>query len=225
MTDPTAPSLQTLDERDLDAAAHLLAVGFAEEPGMVALVPDEGARHRFLVRGSRAQLRALLPHGSVHGAVVDGELAALALWEAPALRPGTLASGLAGLVSTLRQAPDLVRAVPAAAPVVVTRGPSMALAAARRRRAVESASRGTTWHLAFLATAPAFRGRGLARALLDKQLRRCDEDGQAVWLETTDPVNPPIYARFGFTTVLHLDHPGWLPGLWVMRREPVPVGG
>ena len=26
-----------------------------------------------------------------------------------------------------------------------------------------------------------------------------DEDGIPVWLETTDPVNPPIYERFGFT--------------------------
>jgi hypothetical protein len=40
------------------------------------------------------------------------------------------------------------------------------------------------------------------------------------WLETTDPANPPIYERFGFETVTHLEDAAWLPGLWVMRREP-----
>jgi predicted acetyltransferase len=83
---------------------------------------------------------------------------------------------------------------------------------------------GLTWHLAFLATAPEHRGRGLARQLLERQLDRCDEDAAAAWLETTDPVNPPIYERFGFATVAHVEDAAWLPGLWVMRREPSPPG-
>ena len=76
------------------------------------------------------------------------------------------------------------------------------------------------WYLAALATAPEHRGRGFARMLLDRQLARCDQDGAAAWLETTDPVNPPIYARFGFSTVAHIERAAWLPGFWVMRREP-----
>jgi predicted acetyltransferase len=91
-----------------------------------------------------------------------------------------------------------------------------------RGRSFAGAARGTTWHLMFLATAPEHRGRGLARMLLDRQLRRCDEDDTAAWLETTDPVNPPIYERFGFETVAHIEDAAWLPGLWVMRREPGP---
>lgn len=84
------------------------------------------------------------------------------------------------------------------------------------------ASRGTSWHLAMLATAPEHRGHGLARRLLERQLERCDEDGTAAWLETTEPVNPPIYERFGFRTVTHVEDAAWLPGYWVMRREPQP---
>jgi GNAT superfamily N-acetyltransferase len=41
----------------------------------------------------------------------------------------------------------------------------------KRHRAVVHASRGATWNLALLATAPEHCGKGLARALLQRQLR------------------------------------------------------
>jgi hypothetical protein len=63
---------------------------------------------------------------------------------------------------------------------------------------------------------------GLARSLLERQLQRCDQDGAEAWLEATDPVNPPIYERFGFEIIAHIPGPAWLPGYWVMRREPQP---
>lgn len=92
--------------------------------------------------------------------------------------------------------------------------------ARKRGSAVVKATRGTTWYLALLGTLPEFRGRGFARALLGRQLQRCDQDSAAVWLETTDPLNTRIYERFGFETVAHIDGPSWLLGYWVMRREP-----
>jgi predicted acetyltransferase len=77
-----------------------------------------------------------------------------------------------------------------------------------------------TWQLDLLGTLPEHRRKGLARALLGRQLQRCDEDSAAVWLETTDPANTKIYERFGFKTVAHIKGPDWLLGHWVMRREP-----
>jgi GNAT superfamily N-acetyltransferase len=94
--------------------------------------------------------------------------------------------------------------------------------AKRRGPAIARASRGITWQLELLGTLPEHRRKGLARSLLERQLQRCDQDGAAAWLETTDPVNPPIYERFGFETIAHIDGPRWLPGYWVMRREPQP---
>jgi len=78
--------------------------------------------------------------------------------------------------------------------------------------------------LDLIGTLPEFRRKGLARILLEKQLNRCDQDGAAVWLEATDPVNPPIYERFGFETIAHIEGPNWLPGYWVMRRDPGDLG-
>jgi len=46
-------------------------------------------------------------------------------------------------------------------------------------------------------------------------------DRLLVCFETSDPVNPPIYERFGFETIIHVTDAAWLPGLWVMRRDPV----
>jgi predicted acetyltransferase len=81
-----------------------------------------------------------------------------------------------------------------------------------------------SWHLELLGTLPEHRGKGLARALLNSQLRRSDQEGASVWLEATDPINPKIYERFGFHTVAHIDGPSWLLGYWVMRRNPGPTG-
>jgi GNAT superfamily N-acetyltransferase len=205
---------------DLPAAAELLARGFAEEPGNVALLPDPEARRVLVETSAASTLRTVLPYGSVHGALVGDELAAVAVWHPPGVATASLAGAAQGLLGVLANARTVAGALPHAAAVVA----SHSLAAVRllqvRGRAVARASQGVCWHLAFLATAPDRRGRGLARSLLERQLARCDEDGAAAWLETTDPVNPPIYERFGFETVAHIDAAAWLPGHWVMRREP-----
>jgi GNAT superfamily N-acetyltransferase len=209
---------------DLPAAAAVLARGFAEEPGNVALLPDPEARRVLVETSVASTLRTVLPYGSVHGALVGDELAAVAVWHPPGVATASLAGAAQGLLGALANAWTVVGALPHAASVVAPHS----LAALRllqvRGRAVARASQGVSWHLAFLATAPGHRGRGLARSLLERQLARCDEDGAAAWLETTDPVNPPIYERFGFETVAHIDDAAWLPGFWVMRRAPAGAG-
>lgn len=201
-------------------AADLLARGFAEEPGNLALLPDPAARHRLMAAGARSVLRRTIPHGTVHAASVGGELAAIAIWEPPGIPTFTVRGALGAVTSRLGQAPTLARALPHKLSVIAGDVRPAVGMARTRRRAIRTVCDGPTWHLGFLATAPEHRGRGLARRLLERQLTRCDEDGAAAWLETTDPVNPPIYERFGFTTVAHVEDAAWLPGLWIMRREP-----
>jgi GNAT superfamily N-acetyltransferase len=217
---PAPITVRPVVAEQLADAADLLARGFAEEPGNVALLPDPEARHRLMAAGARSVLRRTIPHGTVHAATVGDELAAIAIWEAPGVPAWTIRGAIGAVSSKLGQAPTLVRALPHKLSVIAgSMRPAVGLVRARQR-AIETASTGLTWHLAFLATAPEHRGRGLARQLLERQLSRCDEDGAAAWLETTEPVNPPIYERFGFTTVARVEDAAWLPGLWVMRREP-----
>ena len=216
----TAIEVRALTTDHLDAAVDVLARGFAEEPGNVALLPDDESRATMLQVGSRLEIGRTMPLGTVHVALVDGNVGGVAVWHPPATAAGSL-SGLSRAVArSLPAIPSLLRPLPHKTSVLLAHSRRALPLVLARRRAVTEASAGTSWHLAFLATAPEFRGKGLARSLLDRQLNRCDQDGTPVWLETTDPVNPPIYERFGFTTISHLEDAAWLPGLWVMRREP-----
>jgi GNAT superfamily N-acetyltransferase len=211
---------RVLGPPDLEDAAALLARGFAEEPGNLVLVPDREARRVMVETSARTSLRTLLPRGTVHGAIVDGALAAITVWHAPGVPKGSLVDGLRGLAGVTAHARVLGSQLPNAASVILGDTAAAARLVRWRHRTTARAAAGLTWNLAYLATDPEHRGRGAARALLDRQLTRCDEDGAAVWLETTDPVNPPIYERFGFRAVAHLEDAAWFPGWWVMRREP-----
>ena len=204
---------------DLDAAVDVLARGFAEEPGNLALLPDPVTRARVLRSATRLELGRTMPLGWVQVATFDGVVGGVAVWHPPGRSAGSIGGLARALVHEVPALPSLLRPLPHKASVLLRHSPQAVPLVLARRRAVARASVGLTWHLAFLATAPEYRGRGLARRLLDRQLARCDEDGAAAWLETTDPVNPPIYERFGFTTVRHVAQAAWLPGLWVMRRE------
>jgi GNAT superfamily N-acetyltransferase len=213
-------SPRLLEHRDLDDAAKLLARAFAVEPGNRALFPDPEVRQRYLELGARVKLDATLPYAAAYGTEVEGRLAGIALWHPPNVKPRSFGAVTRHRREVLGQAPDLARGLPH----VLTMLPPHARAGLRlvraRNRGVHEASRGRTWCLAVLGTDPDFQGRGVARRLLDHILDRCDEDRLAAWLETTDPVNPPLYERFGFRAVLHVEDAAWLPGFWVMRREP-----
>ena len=218
-----AGRLRALERRDLDEAAGILARAFAEEPGNRALFPDPELRRRYLELAGRMQIDAALPYAAVYGVQVDGRIAGLAVWHPPHVKPRPLAAIAGSHREALVQAPALARGTPH----VLSMLPRHARAGIRlvraRNRAVKEASRGRTWYLAILATDPDFQGRGVARRLLDHVLDRCDADGLAAWLETTDSANPPLYEHVGFRTVLHVEDAAWLPGFWVMRREPKPA--
>jgi predicted N-acetyltransferase YhbS len=219
---PVAASavVRPLEPSEAPEAAALLARGFAEEPGNVALFPDPEVRRVMFETTAQQMLRTMLPHRTVHVAAVDGDLAAIAAWHPPGVPTTSVTAAARSAVAKLSRPKLVASALPHAASVLAHELPEAIALTRARQRAVRRASQGATWHLAVLATAPEHRGKGMARALLDRQLRRCDEDGAVAWLETTDPVNPPIYERFGFDIVARVTDAAWLPGFWVMRRAP-----
>jgi GNAT superfamily N-acetyltransferase len=208
---------------DAAAAATVLARAFDRELAKLALMPNPAVRQPILELTLRNRLYDPLRYGTVHGVHIRGELGAIAVWHPPGVpmlsRSGTIRAVLSfpPLITRLaRGFPHIVRMLLSDMRGAVT-------LFKERRPAVVRATRGMTWYLDLLGTLPEYRGKGLARALLDRQLQRCDRDSIAVWLETTEPVNPKIYERFDFRTVAHIEGPSWLPGYWVMRREPQPV--
>jgi ribosomal protein S18 acetylase RimI-like enzyme len=76
------------------------------------------------------------------------------------------------------------------------------------------------WHLAFLATDPAFQRMGLGTALLTATLKRCDDEGMLAYLETPNVVNQSLYRRFGFEQIGMIDV-AHAPPVFTMLRRPV----
>jgi GNAT superfamily N-acetyltransferase len=54
------------------------------------------------------------------------------------------------------------------------------------------------WYLPFIATDPTWFGQGLGALLMKHALRRCDEEGIAAYLESSNPRNISLYERHGF---------------------------
>jgi ribosomal protein S18 acetylase RimI-like enzyme len=54
------------------------------------------------------------------------------------------------------------------------------------------------WYLPFIATDPIWIGRGLGALLMKHALRRCDQEGIAAYLESSNPRNISFYERHGF---------------------------
>jgi ribosomal protein S18 acetylase RimI-like enzyme len=61
------------------------------------------------------------------------------------------------------------------------------------------------------------QGRGLGSALLKAGLARCDAEGAAAYLESSNPKNVPLYERHGFE-VIGLVQPADFPPLIPMLR-------
>jgi GNAT superfamily N-acetyltransferase len=75
------------------------------------------------------------------------------------------------------------------------------------------------WYLAMIGVDPARQGRGYGSAILSAALKRCDEEGVIAYLESSNPKNLPLYARFGFEVVGHVQ-PRDFPGVHPMVRQP-----
>jgi ribosomal protein S18 acetylase RimI-like enzyme len=54
------------------------------------------------------------------------------------------------------------------------------------------------WYLPLIGVDPACQGRGLGDALMAHALARCDRDGVAAYLESSNPRNISLYRRHGF---------------------------
>ncbi|MFC5392560.1 GNAT family N-acetyltransferase [Bosea vestrisii] len=80
------------------------------------------------------------------------------------------------------------------------------------------------WYLPLIGTDPARQGQGIGGALMRHALARCDRDGVAAYLESSNPRNIPLYQRHGFE-ILGTIQFGSSPVLTPMLRPPRPDAG
>jgi GNAT superfamily N-acetyltransferase len=75
------------------------------------------------------------------------------------------------------------------------------------------------YYLTLLGTDPAHRGKGLGLQLLEDTLQLADDDGVAAYLESSNPANVPLYARYGFRRYGTFSLPHG-PDVTTMWRDP-----
>jgi GNAT superfamily N-acetyltransferase len=185
-------------ERDL--LADMLAAAFADDPLFVWWFTDESTRPARL-RAIMHRLVTLRLDGGEVWVALDGLSAAL--WNAPgglALDQDVVDSGWRDLFAT---ATDDERA----------RGKVFEEIAERWHPGAPH------WYLGVLGTEPTRQGEGLATAVLQPVLERCDADGLPAYLETLTPRNVPFYRRRGFAVLGEEQVPDG-PNAWFMWREP-----
>lgn len=213
-------TVRLLRDDDIEVAAGLLARAFAHDAVLCAALPDPEQRERISTRFMAHELRTCLPTASCYGVTSSGTLAGVALWYPPHTRPASLPSTLRLAVELATEARTVLPAAPRLLRVLGRDAAALSRMATQRQAAFQAASQPPATYLALLATDPAHRGQGIARRLLEHMLHRCDQDGVAAWLHTTDPVNLGFYARFGWSSIAHLGGGRLIPDLWVLRREP-----
>lgn len=74
------------------------------------------------------------------------------------------------------------------------------------------------WYLPLIGVDPSERGRGHGTSLLVEALGRCDRDAIAVYLDSTNPRNIPLYERHGFEVLGTIDA-GTAPSVSPMLRR------
>ena len=75
------------------------------------------------------------------------------------------------------------------------------------------------WYLPMIGVEPNAQGRGLGGALMRHAVARCDDDGVAAYLESSNPRNITLYERHGFDVVGEIQV-GAAPVVTPMLRRP-----
>jgi GNAT superfamily N-acetyltransferase len=76
------------------------------------------------------------------------------------------------------------------------------------------------YYLSVLGVDPDADRRGVAEALIEPELERCDREGVPAYLETGRPGSRDFFAAHGFRVIEELRLPGGGPQVWRLWRDP-----
>lgn len=185
---------------ELRSVCDVLGRAFEDDPVAAYLFPDRATR---AARYARFAGIAVDAFGKAACVVTEPELRCGAIWQAPD-------HAALGAFGQLRLLASLVR--------VTGRG---FLRAARLGELMSRHHlREPHWYLAVLGTDPIAQRTGLASAILQPILERCDRERLPAYLESSKASNIPFYNKHGFEVLDELRIPDG-PSLWPMiRRTP-----
>lgn len=190
---------------DVATLADVLVGAFATDPIWRWLAPDD---ERYTSRAPALfaeELHQKLRQGHVY---TTDERAGAALWAPPGMWKTSPRGALGALVPGLR--------------LLGTRGIRRGIGLVSRMERAHPTE--PHWYLAVLGTHPDHQGQGVGSAVLAPVLARCDLDGVAAYLESSNPANVAFYQRHGFRVIRQIT-PTDGPPLDLMWRDPEPPTG
>jgi GNAT superfamily N-acetyltransferase len=194
MDTTTTPTVATTESSQAEQAIAVIILAFSTDPAARWSYPDPD---RYLIHFP-AIVRAFGGNAFAHrGARHVNGFAGAALWLPPGIQPDeeTLASVLRRSIAADRQA-----AVFAVFEQMERYHP-----------------REPHWYLPLIGIDPVHQRKGYGSALLQHTLAQCDREHVPAYLESTNPVNIPLYERHGFN-VLATIQVGSSPPIFPMLR-------
>lgn len=173
-----APEVKSADANIRSSAISTIVLGFAADPMTRWVWPDPSEYLRVMPRFVDAFGGRAFEHGTAD--IAEGARAA-ALWLPPGVEPDE-----AKMSAIMEQPP---RAEIAGDIVAVMKGMA------------EHHPREPHWYLPLVAADPNWIGQGFGTLLMKHALRRCDQEGIAAYLESSNPRNISFYQRLGFEIV------------------------
>jgi ribosomal protein S18 acetylase RimI-like enzyme len=178
------------------SAIGTIVLGFAADPMARWVWPDSSEYLRIMPQFVNAFGGRAFDHGTAY--IIEGARAA-ALWLPPGVEPDEATMG-AIMARALR--PEIAEDIR-----LILQGMA------------EHHPHEPHWYLPLIAADPSWIGQGLGTLLMKHALRRCDEDGIAAYLESSNPRNISLYERHGFRVIGQIQH-GSSPMLTPMLRTP-----
>jgi GNAT superfamily N-acetyltransferase len=193
----TADAVRTAGKGDERAVLSSLTLAFSTDPAARWLYPDP---HQFLTHFpefARAFGGRAFEHGSAY--MTEGYCGA-ALWLPPGVQPDD---------QTIWELVERTASPPIQSDMA---GIFEQMASYHPRE--------PHWYLPLIGVEPAYQNRGYGAALLRRALEVCDREGLPAYLESSNPMNIPLYERHGFRTIGTIQA-GSSPALYPMLRPPV----
>jgi ribosomal protein S18 acetylase RimI-like enzyme len=195
----SGPSIRTVVAGEEEAAVHAIVLAFAADPVARWTWPGADEYRASMPRLVRAFGGGAFTHG---GACCTDDLCGAALWLPPGVHPD---EEQLGAVLERTVAPAHLGAVFSTFEQMAKFHPSE-----------------PHWYLPLIGVDPRHHGKGYGEALMRYALARCDREGVAAYLESTNPRNISLYRRHGFEP-LGAIQAGSSPPLVPMLRRPRPA--
>lgn len=188
MDDRPLPEVISLGSKEYTRAGEVLGRAFYDDPQWTALIPDPDVRRAKLPKMFTGTARMTAAAKGVVERTSGFET--IALWLPPGRDIGPWAMARSGFASAIWVITP---------PVQDFRRLMAVFGQFDERR--KKLMRRPYWYLMAIGVDPLHQGEGLGSALVRSGIRRADDDGKPIYLETETELNVGFYERLGFEVI------------------------